>query len=101
MDPQFSLDVSFISNSASATAGVVREKISEMLCELLYFFLTFIRNSVLGVLNILFSVLIVAVLSRTKHSIAAMLLALFYVHLWNLKHKYELLEVSECSKALA
>jgi len=37
----------------------------------------------LGVLNILLSVLIVAMLSRTKHSIAAMPLALFYVHLWN------------------
>jgi len=37
-------------------------------------FITFIRNS------ILFSVLMVAVLSRTKHSIAAIPLALFYVH---------------------
>jgi hypothetical protein len=30
------VDVSFICNNASATAGVVRGKISEMLCELLY-----------------------------------------------------------------
>jgi len=37
----------------------------------------------LGVVNIVFSVLIVAVLSITKHSIAAMSLALHYVHLWN------------------
>jgi len=52
-------------------------------CSVVILFFTFIGNNMLGVLNILFSVFMIAVLSRTKHSIAAMPLALFYVHLWN------------------
>jgi hypothetical protein len=46
-------------------------------CSVVILFFTFIRNNMLGVLNILFSVLMVTALSRTKHSIAAMPLALF------------------------
>jgi hypothetical protein len=37
---KFSVDVSFICKNASATAGVMGGKISEMLCELIYFLLS-------------------------------------------------------------